>query len=171
MGIYSFVESFSISQYGLGAAIAVVMVRDHVRRHVRLHPPDGADRGGASERAGAPPRAASRSRAPARAPRRLVNLLGLVVFFVMVFPVYWMVATAFKPGNDILSLTPQWFPRHPTLAELHATRSHRPYFWDDVRNSLIIVGVVVALSLVLALPRGARAGEVPLLRAQARSSC
>jgi N,N'-diacetylchitobiose transport system permease protein len=28
-----------------------------------------------------------------------VNALGLAVFFVMVFPVYWMVNTAFKPGN------------------------------------------------------------------------
>jgi N,N'-diacetylchitobiose transport system permease protein len=78
-----------------------------------------------------------------------VNALGLAVFFVMVFPVYWMVNTAFKPGNDILTLTPEWFPRHPTLINF-TDAIHRPYFWTDVKNSLIIVAVVVALSLTLA---------------------
>jgi N,N'-diacetylchitobiose transport system permease protein len=77
------------------------------------------------------------------------NALGLGVFAVMVFPVYWMVSTAFKPGTDILSYTPKWFPTNPTL--VHFTDAiHRPYFWDDVKNSVIIVTVVVALSLVLA---------------------
>jgi N,N'-diacetylchitobiose transport system permease protein len=84
-----------------------------------------------------------------RARRFGVNLLGLAVFFVMVFPVYWMVSTAFKQGNDILSLKPQWFPYHPTLLNF-TDAIHRPYFWTDVKNSLIITGVVVALSLVLA---------------------
>ena len=35
--------------------------------------------------------------------RVALNLTGLLVFAVMVFPVYWMVSTAFKPGNDVLS--------------------------------------------------------------------
>ncbi len=67
----------------------------------------------------------------------------------MVFPVYWMVATAFKPGVEITSYTPKWLPVHPTL--VHFTDAiHRPYFWDDVRNSLIVVSVVVLLAVVLA---------------------
>jgi N,N'-diacetylchitobiose transport system permease protein len=78
-----------------------------------------------------------------------LNALGLAVFFVMVFPVYWMVNTAFKPGNDILTLTPEWFPRHPTLINF-TDAIHRPYFWSDVKNSLIIVSVVVIVSIVLA---------------------
>ena len=78
-----------------------------------------------------------------------LNLAGLVVFCVMVFPVYWMVVTAFKPGVEITSYTPHWLPLHPTL--VHFTDAiHRPYFWSSVRNSLIIVSVVVALSIVLA---------------------
>jgi N,N'-diacetylchitobiose transport system permease protein len=78
-----------------------------------------------------------------------LNALGLAVFFVMVFPVYWMVNTAFKPGNDILTLTPEWFPRHPTLINF-TDAIHRPYFWSDVKNSLIIVSVVVIVSIALA---------------------
>jgi N,N'-diacetylchitobiose transport system permease protein len=77
------------------------------------------------------------------------NLLGLFVIVVMAFPVYWMVATAFKPGQDVLSYTPQWIPRHPTLDNF-SEAINRPHFWDSVKNSLIIVTVVVGLSLVLA---------------------
>ena len=76
------------------------------------------------------------------------NLLGLVVFVVMIFPVYWMVATSFKTGQDIFSYTPKWFPLHPTLANF-GDAIHRQYFWQNVRNSLIVVGVVVTLSLTL----------------------
>jgi N,N'-diacetylchitobiose transport system permease protein len=77
------------------------------------------------------------------------NLVGLVVLVVMVFPVYWMVATAFKPGQKVLSYTPEWVPLHPTLGNF-TEAINRPHFWDSVRNSLIIVTIVVVLSLVLA---------------------
>jgi N,N'-diacetylchitobiose transport system permease protein len=77
------------------------------------------------------------------------NLLGLLVLAVMVFPVYWMVATAFKPGQQILSYTPQWVPTHPTLSNFRDA-INQPFFWDAVKNSLIIVTAVVALSVVLA---------------------
>jgi N,N'-diacetylchitobiose transport system permease protein len=77
------------------------------------------------------------------------NLLGLLVLAVMVFPVYWMIATAFKPGQKVLSYTPEWIPLHPTLDNF-SEAINRPHFWDAVRNSVIIVIVVVALSLVLA---------------------
>ncbi len=88
-------------------------------------------------------------RARSAARRTALNLAGLLVFVVMVFPVYWMVATAFKPGVEITSYTPKWLPVHPTL--VHFTDAiHRPYFWDDVRNSLIVVSVVVLLAVVLA---------------------
>ena len=73
----------------------------------------------------------------------------LVVFVVMVFPVYWMVVTAFKPGIDIQSYTPKFFPHPATLAQLH--RRDRPrLLLDVVKNSLIVVVVVTVLSLVLA---------------------
>ncbi|MGH3104607.1 MAG: carbohydrate ABC transporter permease [Gaiellaceae bacterium] len=103
----------------------------------------------------APAAAIDRRRARRRLNRRritrriVLNLVGLLVFAVMVFPVYWMVSTAFKPGLDILSYTPKWIPRPATLANFRDAIG-KPYFWDNVRNSVIIVGVVVALSLVLA---------------------
>jgi N,N'-diacetylchitobiose transport system permease protein len=84
-----------------------------------------------------------------RARRWGVDALGLLVFLVMIFPVYWMVATAFKPGSDIFANTPVWFPTHPTLSNFSAAID-RPHFWSSVKNSLIVVVAVVTISLVLA---------------------
>ena len=81
--------------------------------------------------------------------RVALNLTGLLVFVVMAFPVYWMVSTAFKPGSDVLSYTPQWVPERPTLANFRDAIG-RPHFWDNVKNSVIVVTAVVAISLVLA---------------------
>jgi N,N'-diacetylchitobiose transport system permease protein len=77
------------------------------------------------------------------------NVLGLFVLAVMVFPVYWMVSTAFKPGHDILSYTPQWIPTHPVISNF-TDAIHQQFFWNAVKNSLIVTSVVVVLSLVLA---------------------
>ncbi|HEY3207833.1 MAG TPA: carbohydrate ABC transporter permease [Gaiellaceae bacterium] len=90
-----------------------------------------------------------RRRRRKRARRAGVNALGLLVFAIMIFPVYWMVATAFKRGSDIFANTPVWFPIHPTLSNF-SDAIHRPHFWSDVKNSLIIVTCVVVFSLVLA---------------------
>jgi N,N'-diacetylchitobiose transport system permease protein len=93
---------------------------------------------------------APRGRGRRRRTRQLGwNVLGVLVLVVMVFPVYWMVATAFKPGQKILSYTPQWFPTDPTLSNF-SDAIDQPFFWHAVKNSLIIVSAVVALSVVLA---------------------
>jgi N,N'-diacetylchitobiose transport system permease protein len=84
-----------------------------------------------------------------RARRWGVDALGVLVFLVMIFPVYWMVATAFKPGSDIFADTPVWFPTHPTLSNF-SDAIHRPHFWTSIKNSLIVVVAVVTISLVLA---------------------
>ena len=87
---------------------------------------------------------------PRRVLRRIaLNATGLLVFVIVAFPVYWMVATAFKQGQDVLSYEPVWLPRDPTLESFRDAIS-RPYFWSGVRNSLIVVLSVVAVSLVLA---------------------
>jgi N,N'-diacetylchitobiose transport system permease protein len=77
------------------------------------------------------------------------DLLGIAVFAVMVFPVFWMVSTAFKSDDQINSFDPTWVPSHPTLRHFH-TALHRAYFWTSVKNSLIVVLVTVAIALVIA---------------------
>jgi N,N'-diacetylchitobiose transport system permease protein len=78
-----------------------------------------------------------------------INLLALLVFAVMVFPVYWMVSTAFKPGADILTFSPKVFPSTATLANF-TDAMDRPYFWRVARNSVLVVVAVTALSLAIA---------------------
>jgi N,N'-diacetylchitobiose transport system permease protein len=77
------------------------------------------------------------------------NAVGVVLFVVMVFPVFWMVSTSFKPADEINSQSPTWFSGHPTLQHFRDA-IHKPFFWDSVKNSLIIVLVAVAISMVLA---------------------
>ena len=82
--------------------------------------------------------------------RRLgYDVVGVLAFAVLVFPVYWMISTAFKPGRDILSFSPKLFPAPATLANFSDALA-RPFFWSSVRSSLIVVLSVVAISLVLA---------------------
>ena len=81
--------------------------------------------------------------------RVAINAAGLLVFAVMMFPVYWMVITAFKPGVDIQSYTPKFFP-HPATLRNFADAIHRDYFWTVVKNSMIVVATVTVLSLLLA---------------------
>jgi N,N'-diacetylchitobiose transport system permease protein len=59
------------------------------------------------------------------------------------------VSTAFQPTDEINGLTPSWFPAHPTLQHFRDAMD-RPYFWNSVVNSVTIVGVTVAVSIVLA---------------------
>jgi N,N'-diacetylchitobiose transport system permease protein len=77
------------------------------------------------------------------------NLVAVAVTVVMVFPVYWMIATSFKTNGQIDSLTPTWLPTTPTLQHFRDAIA-KPFFWQDVRNSLIVVGVTVAFAMTLA---------------------
>ena len=52
-----------------------------------------------------------------------------------------MVVTAFKPSNEVLTFKPNFLPLHPTLANF-TSALNAPNFLDDLRNSLIITGVV-----------------------------
>ena len=83
------------------------------------------------------------------AARLVMNLLAAVFLVVMVFPVYWMVATAFKPGRDILRLTPKFVPSPATLVNFRDA-IQRAYFLDDVRNSVVIVVGTVTIALAVA---------------------
>ena len=76
------------------------------------------------------------------------DVVGLLVFAVMVFPVFWMISTAFKTEDQVNSFDPVWVPSHPTLDHFR-TALHRPHFWTDVKNSLIVVLATVGIALVV----------------------
>jgi N,N'-diacetylchitobiose transport system permease protein len=78
------------------------------------------------------------------------NALALLIFAVMVFPVFWMISTSFKTNDQINgSLTPSWFPGHPTLQNF-TNAIHKPYFRQDMINTVIVVLVAIAIAMVIA---------------------
>jgi N,N'-diacetylchitobiose transport system permease protein len=76
-------------------------------------------------------------------------VLAIGLFVVMVFPVFWMISTAFKPDDEVNSATPTWFSLSPTLQHFRDAMN-RPFFWDTVQNSLIVVSATVVASIALA---------------------
>src|SRR5262249_9699383 len=127
--------------------------RDRRAPERRLRPQDGADGGGRMSAVTeatptlARPSVERRAAAVRRERRRRLrragwNVLGLAVAAVMVFPVFWMISTAFKPNDEIYTFTPTWIPTRPTLDHFRDAidPGQHPYFWDGVKNSMIVVG-------------------------------
>lgn len=86
-----------------------------------------------------------------RALRRLpLNTAAALVFVLAVFPVYWMVLTAFRPTRDIQSETPGFLPGSVTLEHFRAAVA-ADGFWIFWRNSLLVTAGCVLLALVVAL--------------------
>ncbi|WP_258725347.1 carbohydrate ABC transporter permease [Cellulomonas sp. NS3] len=86
-----------------------------------------------------------------RAVRRVpLNAAALVVLLVSVFPVYWMVLTAFKPTPEIQADTPHFLPLHPTVEHFRSAVSVDEFglFW---RNSALVSLGAVLLALVIGL--------------------
>ncbi|GLW62763.1 sugar ABC transporter permease [Actinomadura rubrobrunea] len=83
-----------------------------------------------------------------------LNAAGLLVFAIAVFPVLWMVSTAFKPNTEIFSTTPKPLPAHPTLEHfdlvLNGGIAEVP-FWAYLRNSALLALGTVLVSSLLAL--------------------
>jgi multiple sugar transport system permease protein len=73
--------------------------------------------------------------------------------FVVLFPFYWMLITAFKRDNDLYNLTtaPFWFKEPPTLGHLKLLLEGT-LFTTWLQNSLTIGVLVVVITLALALP-------------------
>ncbi|GAA1709089.1 carbohydrate ABC transporter permease [Kribbella sp. NPDC056951] len=83
-------------------------------------------------------------------PKRIVlNVIALGVFAFAVFPVYWMVLTAFKPTKDIQAETPSFFPTNVTFSHF-STAVNADGFWLFWRNSAFVAITGVLLALVVA---------------------
>ncbi|MDX3577623.1 MULTISPECIES: carbohydrate ABC transporter permease [unclassified Streptomyces] len=102
--------------------------------------------------------------APRRTSRLGWNLLGLLVFAVAGFPVYWMLNTAFKPAKDAIDPDPSLLPTHLTLDNF-SRALHIADFWGPVGRSLLVslavvaIGVVVGMLAALAISRFAFRGR------------
>ncbi|MFE2418322.1 carbohydrate ABC transporter permease [Streptomyces hokutonensis] len=92
------------------------------------------------------------------------NLVGLLVFIVVGFPLYWMVDTAFKPAKDAIDPDPSLLPTGITLDNFRRALDIAD-FWGPVGRSLIVslsvvvIGIVVGLLAALAISRFAFRGR------------
>jgi len=88
--------------------------------------------------------------------RHLLIYAGLTPFVVIaVFPVYWMVITAFKQDADLyrMDVVPLWFHLPPTLEHFTRLFTHTN-FTAQLLNTLQLAALVVAITMLLAVPAG-----------------
>ena len=77
------------------------------------------------------------------------NISGVFAIVLMGFPVYWMVSTSFKKREEVLSVEPKFLPSTLTLDNYRDAFS-RDGFSTSLRNSIVVVLITVAISLLLA---------------------
>jgi ABC-type glycerol-3-phosphate transport system permease component len=92
----------------------------------------------------------------ARRARKIgLNTLGVLVALVTLFPIFWMVSTAFKPSQEIYSLTPSLLPARPTFGNFTQVISGQASgigtVWLFFRNSLAVTLAAVLISSFLSL--------------------
>jgi N,N'-diacetylchitobiose transport system permease protein len=83
------------------------------------------------------------------------NGTGLIVALVTLFPVLWMISTAFKPSQEIYSQTPDLLPAHPTFGNFATVISGQASGIGTVflffRNSIAVALATVLLASLLSL--------------------
>jgi len=79
----------------------------------------------------------------------VANTLAVILTVLMVFPVYWMVASSFKPRKDFFAETPKFVPIPGTLDNYRRVIGDKDFF-SYAKNSLTVTVVVVLLSMVVA---------------------
>ncbi|MEU4465167.1 carbohydrate ABC transporter permease [Streptomyces sp. NPDC024017] len=92
------------------------------------------------------------------------NLLGLLVFVIAGFPLYWMLNTAFKPAKDAIDPDPSLLPTGLTFDNFGRALDIAD-FWGPVGRSMVVslavvvIGMVVGLLAALAISRFAFRGR------------
>jgi N,N'-diacetylchitobiose transport system permease protein len=82
--------------------------------------------------------------------RWISTTIAIVFSAIWIFPVYWMVNTAFKPRPEVMTSTPLFLPTHPTIDNFVIAITESG-FLVDLRNSAIVVVAAVVASILLGL--------------------
>ncbi|WP_212754662.1 carbohydrate ABC transporter permease [Nakamurella aerolata] len=80
--------------------------------------------------------------------RPLSKLLAIGVSLIWLFPVYWMLNTAFKPRSEVSTATPLFWPRAATLDNFRVAIGQTS-FLTNLRNSVIVVGGTLLLAIAV----------------------
>lgn len=83
----------------------------------------------------------------------LVIVLVVLTLIVLLFPLYWMLVTALRPGNQLLSYPPRFFPTDLTLEAFRRVLGETLIFRWFLNSTIITVA-----TMVIAVPISALAG-------------
>jgi multiple sugar transport system permease protein len=93
--------------------------------------------------------------ARSRRSRRRINAVDILCYVYLtvfslfiLFPIYWVVATSFKPPADVLNYPPVWFPRGITFDNFETAVGHFNGL-GALKNSLIAAGGSTILALTI----------------------
>jgi multiple sugar transport system permease protein/sn-glycerol 3-phosphate transport system permease protein len=91
--------------------------------------------------------------------RLLLHAALLVISALTVFPLVWMVSSAFTPNDLISAKAIRFWPDHPTLSNFTIAASSHP-IWMWLFNSLLTASLITIGKLVLAVPAGFAFGRL-----------
>lgn len=80
------------------------------------------------------------------------SIMAWIIAIVYLFPVYWMINTSLKTGNEMFSTPPSLFPKNLYFGSYQAAFSGEYGVWQALVNSLIIALSVLTLTLVVSVP-------------------
>jgi multiple sugar transport system permease protein len=64
------------------------------------------------------------------------------------FPLYWMVNTAFTPGSEVIRIPPEIIPQHPSFENFRLVIKAAPSIWRWVVNTLVVALVTMAVHVL-----------------------
>lgn len=94
-----------------------------------------------------------RPAARTRAQRGALHLLLVIVAVVPLFPLYWLVISAFKSPSEFVKIPPTWFPSTPTFDPLSTALTEVP-FAQSMGNSILIAGVATIAVVITSTMAG-----------------
>ena len=78
------------------------------------------------------------------------NIVAIAFAIVWIFPVYWMLNTAFKPRDEVMTQTPHFWPSRLDAANFVSALAQSS-FLQDLRNSLIVVLATLVIAILLGM--------------------
>lgn len=107
-----------------------------------------------------PAQAVSQAAAQSASPRRRTNpgkiarragttILALLFCVVWFFPVYWMIITAVKPRDEIMTTTHVFWPTHLSFDNFIVAVTQTS-FLTNLKNSVVVTAISIVLSIIVA---------------------
>ncbi|TWF59228.1 carbohydrate ABC transporter permease [Neorhizobium alkalisoli] len=98
--------------------------------------------------------------------RLFIHAVLLVTCFMTLFPLVWMVSSAFTPDDLIAGKAIRFWPEHPTLANFTLAAERHP-IWLWLWNSIFTATLITLGKLLLAIPAGFAFGRMEFRGRQA----